>query len=913
MALTDVLHKSLLHRLNDYVFGYDYFISYCWADGRQYAVELAKRLQEQGFECFLDSSDYAKGDNWREQGRRALRKTARLVLIATPKAFASEPVAREVEIFSALKRRIIPIDFDNGLERLQRGSPIARFLTADTLKISEAGAALTAGPTQGAVDALRDTFSLVRQQQKRVRMLAAAAIMFAAIALLASVLAVVAVLRQAEAQALVLTASGEAVFAERPLAGMALAYQGWMGVPRISTTLRDGLRKRLLDLAAQGRVFRLGDDVVDVTFTDDHQAIVARKHHSAELRSGDDLQKIQLVDRNIDTITLDPSAKYFALHSPATRMDDNYEIRRRRDGTVVGYQRMLDEDGLFPRRDPRYLVSDIGFSARIVRLSDETEVGRPGFDVSKFEYQGAWPFFLLQYRDDENTRVPPNADLWDVASGKVALTFPLRNISMVQQPVPGGTAFRFLDPEGEVVAESLVIGALYSVSNADQYQLWVDGTAITLTDKPTRFVASGPANDRYVVVQFADRAEVYRVDKAQLVATLPSLSAAEALSGNWSFYVTEADKDASTILLGFDNGQVIKKSLDIRVAGRSLRPDPQGCLWFVHDDNGEKLLLNAKNGERVLADMVIDDVVFARDDNTSVFVVLSDNDRQLELRRCPDLIPVKGIESPNPLTAKFVDRSHIVVNHVDPKDDERLLRSELVRVADGKIVLSSEREIRYLVATPYDSLLIVGTEDKYLDQTDDDEQDYFIYRVTADTYERVLRLPTNRRSRLAFSPDASNRFFIIRPEKDVARLYAIPEGDDPKASAKSGVLGTSAEPVDVTQFFHTSDGANFLLMAKVGGRLEIWWVDKAPQRIYLSNRGIASFVQLPQHDNWLVWFDDGRCDVLDPELLRLAQITQTDSSPAAVERLWRHLRDRPMTTRWFDAGVVADRTAQMKF
>ena len=61
--------RSIYQRAVDWFFGYDYFISYCWADGRNYAQELAEKLEAQGFKCFLDSSDYAKGDNWRNEGK----------------------------------------------------------------------------------------------------------------------------------------------------------------------------------------------------------------------------------------------------------------------------------------------------------------------------------------------------------------------------------------------------------------------------------------------------------------------------------------------------------------------------------------------------------------------------------------------------------------------------------------------------------------------------------------------------------------------------------------------------------------------------------------------------------------------------------------------------------------------------
>ena len=92
------LVSARFQTIADWFFGYDFFISYCWKDGRKYAVELNRQLGEYGFNCFLDSSDYAKGDNWRKQGERALRKTTRLILIGTPAAHHSEPVKTELRI-----------------------------------------------------------------------------------------------------------------------------------------------------------------------------------------------------------------------------------------------------------------------------------------------------------------------------------------------------------------------------------------------------------------------------------------------------------------------------------------------------------------------------------------------------------------------------------------------------------------------------------------------------------------------------------------------------------------------------------------------------------------------------------------------------------------------------------------------
>jgi hypothetical protein len=110
--VNNVGHHSLARRLLDLVFGYDFFISYCWSDGGNYATALTRQLRSHGFEVFLDRDNYASGDDWKKVGAWKLRRTGQLVLIGSPGALRSAPVIREVRIFSGTGRRIVPIDFD---------------------------------------------------------------------------------------------------------------------------------------------------------------------------------------------------------------------------------------------------------------------------------------------------------------------------------------------------------------------------------------------------------------------------------------------------------------------------------------------------------------------------------------------------------------------------------------------------------------------------------------------------------------------------------------------------------------------------------------------------------------------------------------------------------------------------------
>jgi hypothetical protein len=65
--------RSYWRRALDFVFGYDFFISYAWSDGATYAAALAARLEDKRFAVFLDRAKYAAGDDWKKVGAWTLR------------------------------------------------------------------------------------------------------------------------------------------------------------------------------------------------------------------------------------------------------------------------------------------------------------------------------------------------------------------------------------------------------------------------------------------------------------------------------------------------------------------------------------------------------------------------------------------------------------------------------------------------------------------------------------------------------------------------------------------------------------------------------------------------------------------------------------------------------------------------
>jgi WD40 repeat protein len=170
----------------DALFGYDFFISYAWADGKTYAHDLAQRLTRRGFECFLDNRDYSLGDDWKVIGAWALKRTSKLVLVGTSRALQSEPVLLELQVFTSGGKRIIPIDFDGSLASEKNpDNPVLKLVGPTKLKVSERAERLNDGPSDTAVREIVATFNHTRQSVKRLRWIRRVAVLLLALFLVA--------------------------------------------------------------------------------------------------------------------------------------------------------------------------------------------------------------------------------------------------------------------------------------------------------------------------------------------------------------------------------------------------------------------------------------------------------------------------------------------------------------------------------------------------------------------------------------------------------------------------------------------------------------------------------------------------------------------------------------------------------
>src|SRR6185369_2151597 len=107
-SLSESVFKSLFRLL----FRYDIFISYARSDGKEYAIKLRDQLKQLDFSCFLDFDELPAGNSLNKTLKRAISKSATLVIVGTGRAVKSRYVELEVEEFGKTGRPIIPIDIE---------------------------------------------------------------------------------------------------------------------------------------------------------------------------------------------------------------------------------------------------------------------------------------------------------------------------------------------------------------------------------------------------------------------------------------------------------------------------------------------------------------------------------------------------------------------------------------------------------------------------------------------------------------------------------------------------------------------------------------------------------------------------------------------------------------------------------
>ena len=93
------------------------FVSYARSDGKEFAAELRRRLQDDhGFPLWQDLADMEGGRDWWPQIKEAIDRTEYLVLVMTPAALASPVVRREWRYARQQGKCVIPVIGAKGLD-----------------------------------------------------------------------------------------------------------------------------------------------------------------------------------------------------------------------------------------------------------------------------------------------------------------------------------------------------------------------------------------------------------------------------------------------------------------------------------------------------------------------------------------------------------------------------------------------------------------------------------------------------------------------------------------------------------------------------------------------------------------------------------------------------------------------------
>lgn len=175
--------------LTDFIFGYDVFISYSRHYGKSYAASLQEQLAKLDYRCFLDTNELPSGEQLTTTLRRALRRSAVLVLLGSPAALESPYVLQEVTTFkeSRPNGRILPISIGRTLDDLDPAGQMHLAL-GDRVWISEDSNALSDAPSDHVRADLLHVFRFTRRNTWRLRITTAASIVFATLALVSFIL-----------------------------------------------------------------------------------------------------------------------------------------------------------------------------------------------------------------------------------------------------------------------------------------------------------------------------------------------------------------------------------------------------------------------------------------------------------------------------------------------------------------------------------------------------------------------------------------------------------------------------------------------------------------------------------------------------------------------------------------------------
>lgn len=174
---------TMIRRFLDWLFGYDFFISYGHDDGIAYPHSLHDALssRQPRFSVFLDKKDYTAGEDLDAATKRRVRMSKHLVVVCGPKALASKWVKREVEVFLGKGRVPIAIDVNDVLQA-DANAEWLRQVLGQALTVRETVTNPQEGPSDATIQQLVQSFTSWRVAKVRFWVLTISLIAFLALA-----------------------------------------------------------------------------------------------------------------------------------------------------------------------------------------------------------------------------------------------------------------------------------------------------------------------------------------------------------------------------------------------------------------------------------------------------------------------------------------------------------------------------------------------------------------------------------------------------------------------------------------------------------------------------------------------------------------------------------------------------------
>jgi WD40 repeat protein len=159
-AKLTLISDSMFRRMFKLYFRYDLFISYARQDGKEYAFQLKNQLAKLDFSCFLDYDELPPGNSLNKTLKRAIKRSATLVVVGTKRATQSRYVEMEISEFAETGRAIIPIDMAGTLATL----PWSVIRDRDLVWIDETSEALERDiPSPNVADSIDKLFKYTRR------------------------------------------------------------------------------------------------------------------------------------------------------------------------------------------------------------------------------------------------------------------------------------------------------------------------------------------------------------------------------------------------------------------------------------------------------------------------------------------------------------------------------------------------------------------------------------------------------------------------------------------------------------------------------------------------------------------------------------------------------------------------------